>query len=584
MAIIYTYPTKTTPNDNDLILISDSEDGNKTKNATVTSIKDAINVVDSITATSPLVASASTGAITLSMPAATSGVNGYLTSTNWSTFNGKQEELQSGINIKTINSNPILGSGDLVISGAAANPAGDAGQIQYNNDGTSFGALPFFTTNRADKVEVAYELGLKGDGTNHGLLKLYCEAANAAHHVGIKGPNHTGGSPATYTIQLPNSIATTAAHSSGGRILESNASGELKWITTPTGGSGGPGTGTQDAVPLWATTSTLGDSLITQNSIGTVLNIGTDIASFSTVAGQGSAIKTQLAINGYTTYGGKLKLFSPDGNGYTIIEGPANGGTGYELKMPNSVGTANQVLKLPSTIPGSGASQLVWGDATGGVTYTFSTGLSESGGTVTLDAGLNNLTNVSFATGANGSLYVGQISSAPATGLSNVTLGGGAGKVMSSGTDNTLIGSDSASLLTVASHNVIVGSDSAAAITEGGDNVLIGSDVAATLTTGTDNVVIGKGADVSAGSVRSVIIGEGASGNNDSVVVGQGSSAASTSIVLGKDVNITGNNKLAIGAIALNTTGYETQTYYLPIQIKNTSTGYMDQYYIKLWT
>lgn len=426
MAIIYTYPTKSTLADNDLILISDSADANKTKNATVTSIKDAIDVVDSITATSPLVASASTGAVTLSIPAATSGVNGYLASSDWSTFNGKQVELQSGVNIKTINSNPILGSGDLVISGAAANPAGNAGQIQYNNDGTSFGALPFFTTNRADKVEIAYELGLKGDGTNHGLLKLYCEAGTA-HHVGIKGPNHTGGSPATYTIQLPNSIATTAAHSSGGRILESNASGELKWITTPTGGSGGPGTGTQYAVPLWATTSTLSDSLITQNSAGTVLNIGTDIASFSTVAGQGSAIKTQLAINGYTTYGGKLKLFSPDGNGYTIIEGPANGGAGYELKMPNSVGTANQVLKLPSTIPGSGASQLVWGDATGSsyvagdglnlVGTTFSTDLKANGGLViestelAVDLSASSITGtLAVADGGTGTTAIGQYS------------------------------------------------------------------------------------------------------------------------------------------------------------------------------
>ena len=36
MAIIYTYPIKTTLADGDLILISDSADVNKTKNATVT--------------------------------------------------------------------------------------------------------------------------------------------------------------------------------------------------------------------------------------------------------------------------------------------------------------------------------------------------------------------------------------------------------------------------------------------------------------------------------------------------------------------------------------------------------------------
>lgn len=39
MAIIYTYPTKATPENDDLILISDSADSNKTKQVTVASIK-----------------------------------------------------------------------------------------------------------------------------------------------------------------------------------------------------------------------------------------------------------------------------------------------------------------------------------------------------------------------------------------------------------------------------------------------------------------------------------------------------------------------------------------------------------------
>ena len=38
MAIIYTYPTKATPNTNDLILISDSQDSNKTKQVAIGSL------------------------------------------------------------------------------------------------------------------------------------------------------------------------------------------------------------------------------------------------------------------------------------------------------------------------------------------------------------------------------------------------------------------------------------------------------------------------------------------------------------------------------------------------------------------
>lgn len=233
MAVIYSYPIKSTPELTDKMLISDGTD-NLTKQVTISGVKDTIDVVDSITATSPLVASASTGAITLSIPAATSGVDGYLTSTNWSTFNGKQPELQSGVNIKTINSNSILGSGDLVISGGAANPAGANTQIQFNSSG-SFGAstnLSFST----DRLTLTDTLEIKGDGVNPGTLKLYCENVGTPHAVSILGPVHSGATP--YSIRLPKEIATQSVYSSGGRILESDASGALQWIVTPTGGSG----------------------------------------------------------------------------------------------------------------------------------------------------------------------------------------------------------------------------------------------------------------------------------------------------------------------------------------------------------
>jgi hypothetical protein len=95
--------------------------------------------VTSVTGTAPVVSSGgNTPAI--SMPAATTSVNGYLTSTDWNTFNGKQALLVSGTNIKTINSNSILGSGDLAISASAA---GSTTQVQYNNAGAFAGSANF---------------------------------------------------------------------------------------------------------------------------------------------------------------------------------------------------------------------------------------------------------------------------------------------------------------------------------------------------------------------------------------------------------------------------------------------------------
>ena len=68
--------------------------------------------VTSVTGTAPVVSSGgATPAI--SMAAATTSVNGYLTSTDWTTFNGKQAALVSGTNIKTVNGTTLLGSGDL---------------------------------------------------------------------------------------------------------------------------------------------------------------------------------------------------------------------------------------------------------------------------------------------------------------------------------------------------------------------------------------------------------------------------------------------------------------------------------------
>jgi hypothetical protein len=54
---------------------------------------------------------------TFNLPTASATNRGALSSANWSTFNGKQPTLVSATNIKTINGNSLLGSGDLVISG-----------------------------------------------------------------------------------------------------------------------------------------------------------------------------------------------------------------------------------------------------------------------------------------------------------------------------------------------------------------------------------------------------------------------------------------------------------------------------------
>ena len=116
-----------------------------------------------------------------------------------------------------------------------SSPGGSNTQVQFNNSGAFAGSgnLTFVT----DTLTLADTLEIKGDGTNPGILKLYCESVGTPHAVSILGPVHAGASP--YEIRLPKEIATQTPYSSGGRILESDSSGALKWISTPSGGGGG---------------------------------------------------------------------------------------------------------------------------------------------------------------------------------------------------------------------------------------------------------------------------------------------------------------------------------------------------------
>jgi hypothetical protein len=70
--------------------------------------------VTSVTGTAPISSSGGTTPA-ISIAQATSLANGYLSSTDWSTFNGKQAALVSGTNIKTVNSTSLLGSGDVSV-------------------------------------------------------------------------------------------------------------------------------------------------------------------------------------------------------------------------------------------------------------------------------------------------------------------------------------------------------------------------------------------------------------------------------------------------------------------------------------
>ena len=245
--------------------------------------------------------------ITLNVPTASATNRGALSAADWITFNSKGNGTVTTVSssfagtaftstVTNASTTPAIaitangastdyvnGAGDFIALSTlpATDPAGADTEVQYNNSG-AFGAGSFFTTNKSSKVDVTYELGLIGDGTNQGLLKLYCEAGTP-HYVGLKGPNHSGGS--SYTLQLPNTLPNVA-----NQILESNAAGTLSWIATPSGAGGVTSVGL--AMPA---AFTISDSPVTSAGTITVTGAGT---SAQYIDGTG-ALQTMPASDNY---------------------------------------------------------------------------------------------------------------------------------------------------------------------------------------------------------------------------------------------------------------------------------------------
>ncbi len=339
MAIIYTYPTKAAAAA-DLVLISDSADENKTKNASIASIRDAINVVDVISAGPGISVSNPTGNVTIGNTGVLSLIAGSNISLSGSTGNitistsasnvdgsGTTNRIPRWTDSNTLGDSQISQNGSSIGVGTALGTASgslevysgtlnnqlyitcpntsqaginfggasskDKGRISYSDNSD----VMYFQTNSSEKMRIlangnlgigttapnaklhvqdtsgstsfikmsaasansnfaflkmldntvntarlqlgttfgynvekpALELyngysSLLGNGTNNGRLRFNCSANS--HYVEVEGPDHSGAS--SYSLKLPNSLPSVS-----NQILESDGSGSLSWIPTP---------------------------------------------------------------------------------------------------------------------------------------------------------------------------------------------------------------------------------------------------------------------------------------------------------------------------------------------------------------
>jgi len=369
-----------------------------TINGNVTALGGSVSVgtVTSVSGTAPVVSSGGTTPA-ISMAAANTSTNGYLTSTDWNTFNNKQATLVSGTNIKTINTNSILGSGDLTVS---ANPAGSNTQVQYNNSG-SLGASSSFTYNSATSL--------------------------------LSTPN----------IALTGTIALNSSTGTSGQVLTSQGSSAPIWksfsysvsylIVAGGGGGGSASGGGGGAGGLLSGTTTLSSGTTYSFVVGSGgnggasggLNTGSSGTNstgfgFSVIAGGGGG---GFAANGLS--GG-----SGGGGGYASgTAGSGTSGQGYAgangiTQNPGGGGGSSAIGGTPSsTVPGNGGngtSSSITGSA---VTYAGGGG---GGGNNTYDG----LTYGTGGTGGGGN--GGTYSSAGTAGTANTGGGGGGGGFINS--------------------------------------------------------------------------------------------------------------------------------------------------------
>jgi hypothetical protein len=309
-----------------------------------------------VTATSPVASSGGQNPV-ISMPAATTSVSGYLTSTDWTTFNNKTS------NTGTVTSVVATVPTGFSVSGSPITTTGTLG-ITY----TAGYSLP--TTSSQTNWDTAYTDRLNWDGGSTGLV-----AATGRTSLAL----------GTIATQNANSVAIT-----GGAIaVTADPTNALDVATKQYVDAAVANLHVHDAVQA-ATTAALSGTVTYANGtsgVGATLTLGTALTTldgYTLVNGDRILIKNQAtaAHNGIYTWatgGTVLTRGTPSdqvlelngGDFFFVVNGTVNGDTGW---------VATQAV---TTI---GTSDIIFVQFSGAGTYTAGTGLSLTGSQFSVDA------------------------------------------------------------------------------------------------------------------------------------------------------------------------------------------------------
>jgi hypothetical protein len=510
-----------------------------------------------LSATAPLSYNNGTGAF--SIPAATSSANGYLTSTDWTTFNNKQTALTAGAG-----SGISISGGTISATGLTTSNLSSSAGITVDQLATKTTTLGLTTMTLGGTVTSVTGLtSVSSTGFTGALTGNASTATTLATSRNINGTAFNGSADITITADANTLTGTTLASNvvsssltSVGTITTGVWSGTA--IAIAKGGTGA--TTKAAAFDALSPMTTSGDIIyggtsgtgtrLAKGSDGQVLTLASGLPSWSTVSSVTTlgTFTTTAYTNGGNINGNTLTLSAADGTKPGLVSTVAQTIAGAKTFSADIL--INNDVRVGKGVAGNTTNTVIGKLALGGTSTVGNINNTAIG--ISAMQNSDGTGSYNTAVGANSAFFNN-------SGSNNTYLGYQTGYYTTSGTKNVAIGSGAlygsttGNYLTGAGNNAIGFEAMKNISTTAADNIALGLSAGANLTTGTKNIFIGSlaGSSFSTGSsanstgLNSVLIGydvrpNGNAETNEIVISGYNGTAGT--VGLGSNTTLIGSS------------------------------------------
>ena len=374
-----------------------------------------------------------------------------------------------------------------------------------------------------------------------GGIKLNGPSSFLRGDINIGMPN--GPEAGVGVLKINNGSLVIPFGAGAGKVLTSDNAGNASWQATAAGGVSG--SGAVNAIPLFSTSSTVSNSVLSQvpgttpyvvpGSFSVLTGAATTVNATSNIAIAGNlyvgAVGGINDIVGLTRFGRDISTTSGNitaTNGQVVGNNGVTAGVSINaLNSSVSIGNAGMPFaslftKALSLSTGAGVGKVLTSDAAGNATWQTPT--------TNNDIQRPGVANLSVAASMPSSV----------TGQFNVALGGASLNGLTGGGANTAIGNTVLFKNTIGDQNTALGWNAAYGNISGSRNVAIGAN-AGFNSTGSNNTLVGTTADANAGITNATAIGWGATATKNNQVVLGGASVKETLL---RGSVITGGNLL----------------------------------------